>query len=1296
MKRIKNNYFCFIGWPLGLVLSVLLFCLKPAFCRAMPPGTLLYRTSGDGQLFAYSSDSLLSTEKGIIKNIYSGHAAIYIGREDGVDYIVEALADGIVKTPAKYFVNRGENESFLGAKIPRDLSPIRQAKVVAIAKSLVGKNLAYDYDFKDQKGPLSGQWTCVGLTEKLYESADISNPNNLSALEYDSNYYAIDITPDGYDNKSVVNAEGDCFARQQEYSKIARRSNLLVPAPELIGYDLGREYNGERYIFLPYTQFLQKSLEPVTVDIEISSYFAGSDIRGSFNAVALALRWSLINNPLSSVKTVAVALKDSMLSVLDKTKTLAQNVGEKIFGSDQGSSIVLTDELLKKETASVSDLPVKKLTVNKATIKTSVSKPVSSKATLASPTIKINKAEQSVRSTNTVKTTTTVATYSKTPVLVASSGPALIAKTESKKSSETTAKPVAATTPAPVYYSPIVYSNPAPLVAASTEADNFPKLALINKIYATEHNDFIELLNTGDHDFDLAEAGYRLEKAKTADDPSLMMRIGNADDGSYPGGTVIKAHGRYLIVGAQADDFYRAQADAIISRESFSWPGSAYTIYLGRAAISSSADPDIVDAVGFGPDATYFLGSGPAPEISDNYILNRVDDSEDNQNDFSLSPAADPAALAALAILAANSGDQTNTATSSVNNNTEDDEDNNEDDDEEDNPNEEDNQTESPENTDSPSSASSSAFALINKVYATGDNDFIELFNPTDYDLDLAATTYRLQKTKTALNPGLLIRFDNPDDALYPGGKIIKAHDKYLIVRDDASSFFLNQADAIATRDEFTWSGSGYTFFLGNDPVASSTDINILDTLGFGPDATYFLGNGPAPEITDNYVLNRIAMSGNNNTDFNLILSDDPSIAPAASSTIELDANLFVAPTPIISESITDLWHFSECHGAGHWTVGQWDCGQIIGPPSDSFNAELKAAVNLNNLSLSFYYKKTSDFSRLNVDLFNDDDDKISLILEKGLITVEGLPNSDWRYYLDPKFDDDWHRADLIINQSADYWALYIDGQEFIKENFFANLLPLMTNVAVRGDGYPVLFDELVLWQRSLSSEEILQAYLADAPYGPVLERENQKLAALFHLWNFQEDAGSLATDNINNATIGLSPELWVGRSHNNYAIKTGFGQEFLADLAEINSRDFSLALWWRNSSYPGESRVFLNLLDASANKTSFAANINYYRIEAWLGGSYTSLSEGIDKAIPYDDLWHHLALVYDSYRYKLRFYVDGEEKASSSMIWLENSQNINRLRIYMEGLSSELDDLAIYEGALSPTQVQEIYQNSQ
>ncbi|MEI7451754.1 MAG: hypothetical protein WCK37_00960 [Candidatus Falkowbacteria bacterium] len=165
---------------------------------------------------------------------------------------------------------------------------------------------------------------------------------------------------------------------------------------------------------------------------------------------------------------------------------------------------------------------------------------------------------------------------------------------------------------------------------------------------------------------------------------------------------------------------------------------------------------------------------------------------------------------------------------------------------------------------------------LISRLYVTGDNDLIELYNPMSVDIDLAAGNYRLEKTKTAVDPAILMRFGNPADGTYPGGTIIKSGGTYLIVRDKAEVALREKAQAIATTKTFTFDSSGYTIYLGDDSISGPTDENIIDYVGYGT-ANFYEGLAPAPEISDNYILQRKTNNGlfvdtdSNSTDFSLV-----------------------------------------------------------------------------------------------------------------------------------------------------------------------------------------------------------------------------------------------------------------------------------------------------------------------------------------------------------------------------------------------------------------------------------------
>ncbi len=648
---------------------------------AMPVGTLLYRTSGEEKMYGYNSDDLILSEKGKLAHIYSGHSAIYVGQENGIDYIVEMQPKGAIKVPAKYFINESLGEKLVGARLPINASPLQIAKAVSIAKNLASSNLAYDFDFKYQKGFKNGQWTCVGLTEKVYESANISNPTNLNSLEYNPDYYAVDITPDGYDKESVYNSHGDCFASNLEYSKITRKKNMIVPAPELIGFDVGLERDGDRYIFLPYTQYLQSSLKDVVVDITLSSSFSEPVIRGNSPILGLVLKWSLINNPVSTVKNLAskvvtgfVAIKDKVFP--DSGVVLADNYtvdnldsaasSSAKVSSAKTSSTKATSTKTTSNKVTTTQTPVTKTSAVKAT-STNISAKVSSPK-ISTPVVSVSKISNSVspvssssvaavvpkissvvrttvRPNVAASTTTTVTSNRSTSTIVAN-----------HPISNTTINHVSST-PVIIYPSTTPFVTPAVTTSTEVTEPEIP-IVLIAKIYSNDSDDWLEIVNTTNIDFDLAAAGYRLEKAKTGSDPTLIMRFGDEVDGVYPGGTIIKAYGSYLVARDSSSSEIKARADAIITKTTFSWTDDAYTLYLGTASISSDDDEDIIDKVGYGT-AQYFEGA-PAPALKKGYALERkasatstlellssgglhefwprLFDSDDNSDDFLLVP----------------------------------------------------------------------------------------------------------------------------------------------------------------------------------------------------------------------------------------------------------------------------------------------------------------------------------------------------------------------------------------------------------------------------------------------------------------------------------------------------------------------------------------------------------------------------------------------------------------------------------------------------------------------------------
>ncbi len=292
----------------------------------MPLGTLLYKTSGEGLLYGYNTNQLVEIKKGILKDIYCGHVAIYIGKVNGEPMIVEAVPKGVVAGPLKYFLDKGGTAKFIGAKIPSTLlgekNLFLRKKIAQLAYLLAQLNLKYDFDFRQQKGPKSGQWTCVGLTEKVYESVkkfeniklEKGRDIIINVLEYNPSFYSFDITPDGYDKTSIYNqTTKDVFSSNYEFSKISPRLTTLFPLPEVAGgSNCGRLYQGERYFFFPYTQFLQPTLIDVSLSPEakekIQSYYSEEVIKlykGKTPVLKVFYLWTR-NNIVSTAESIAI------------------------------------------------------------------------------------------------------------------------------------------------------------------------------------------------------------------------------------------------------------------------------------------------------------------------------------------------------------------------------------------------------------------------------------------------------------------------------------------------------------------------------------------------------------------------------------------------------------------------------------------------------------------------------------------------------------------------------------------------------------------------------------------------------------------------------------------------------------------------------------------------------------------------------------------------------------------------------------------------------------------------------
>ncbi|MCK9438871.1 MAG: YiiX/YebB-like N1pC/P60 family cysteine hydrolase [Patescibacteria group bacterium] len=1299
--------------------------------KAMPVGTLLYRTSGNGNLYGYNTDQLVVVKNKMLKNIYTGHVAIYIGKENGVDYIIEAMPRGLIKVPANRFINTKNGEELVGAKIPKNISEIQRLKVVQIAKTLAEQNLSYDFDFKKQKGPSSGEWTCVGLTEKIYESANISNPFNLSSLEYDPRFYAVNITPDGFDNYSVQNKNnGDCLSRDYEFSKISANKETLVPFPELIGFNSGYEYDGERYFFFPLTQFWQENLDDVEVDIELSSNFSDEEVRGNVPEVAMVFKWSLINNPLSSVNKIFDKIaaifrndKSEYISFNDKNSEVIDDFDTRI--SDDFS--LDGDDLLVESKPPSEDIKINKLSSDNQgdlSLLKKLKSLISIDSSLASFNTstdvfssKINSEESSVLNSNVLESE--------------------------------------------------VNNNQAEVFLSSIENfDILKKNLLISRVHATLSDDYVEIYNPNNVDIDLEEAGVRLYKAKTSLTPSLMMRIGNLSDGSYPKGVIIPAKGKYVIARSSASEEIKNKAHAIASRAEFSFTGKTYTIYLSGGVVSSDEDEDVVDKIGFG-GAKYFERF-PALEILDNHLLVRkakIDSTSSSMKedgaDFNLGNSYDSHnnLFDFVLINLTSVENQNNNQTENNNSNNTNDSNNSNDDTNNDieNTNNSSAENEQQNNNQEDSQAESPLSLLISKIYATGKDDYIELYNPNEVDINLEESSYRLYKTKTGTSPYLMLRFGNLSDASYPGGLIISAKGKYLIARSDASAEILNKAQAIVNRSEFTYTGDAYTIYLSTGVVSSDNDEDIVDKVGYG-NATYYQIL-PSLEILNNHLLIRKAQadstailmaencehfflgngfnSKNNSFDFVLLdlsklqgnycnnqdQEDDNSGDDQENDQDELNnyAYNYCLDEALAVDDVINLWHFNECQGdlaydfAGNnnidnlnisWLMEENNCSISHHQSQNSINTKISELFDSNNFTLLFKYKLPYLNSRPNVKFFNSSNDSYFQIqFYRSYSEFRGLPNVPQRLDdLKWPVGDKWHQFALVVDKSSDYWALYNDGVEVLKKDIGPNFISEVDSLALVATGNETIFDEISIFKRPLKPSEISNFHQKNLQLNS-LDCQNRRFKKPQQVSYFNFDDNYFQESENDKIIIydlnesDFNSELEVSKSsllqdRNNFYLNINSGEEFFINSSIIKIKekpDLSLSFWLKRNLTENLLSSF-NIKLFSDNKNIFGVNLgdNFFY---YFNDLLCQVDEDMSSLGLSDDAWHNIVLVYDYYKFELNLYVDGSLKKKINKNWLDYNM-IDKIIISSEGNSSYLDEMNLWLGILDGFDINFLYLN--
>ena len=910
-----------------------------------------------------------------------------------------------------------------------------------------------------------------------------------------------------------------------------------MPAPEILGYDAGKEVDGQRFMFIPYTQALQPTLRNEAVDLDLNTPFPDEEVRGKVNNLGLVLKWSLINNPLSSLSGVADTVSEVWNTIFPEKNEVTRLAWEE---NDDGQATKLAGQVTLAD-KKVTDTFEAEINPN---LNSDTNKKTDKAAAVAENTIEDDtKIETKTETKAETKHPTAIPAASgdifslARPTVATTTVTASTAKTKSK--TKETAAAASTVSKNVALWSPIAAKSGVSTDSSTKtttkkkelddeeEEEEAPEPVydlVISRIHTQGDDDWIEIWNYGEEDIDLAASKIRLEKAKTALNPGIMIRFDNTADASFPGGTVIRAGSAYRIVRDDAAAELRNAAHAIALRSDFSLTDSGFTIYLAKDAVSRPDDEDIIDYVGYG-EAKYYEGSGPAPALTEGYLLRRKAD----------------------------------------------------------------------------------AATTLTEILKGGTK---EDWAPK-YDNDNSRS----------------------DWLLWPlGGVIIseeedKEDDDNNNEDDDSNSDDNTDDDNEDDETDDTTTENGYTMLPGVDSPGQWRLWSFDECAG--------------TETTE--------MIGKNK---------------AAAMTVE-----------------------------GTWAIGRWGCGQKLPYGQNSLKAALNPLLSGVNFSLAFQFKGNGDYSNPYIRLDNTKEEtSLRIDLFSTMTEFNGFPGLSGRYASANYMDNEWHQAVLVWNSTDGYWGLYFDGDEIFYQTFSGDAagFDLLTMGAVAGENY---FDDVALWNRTLTVAEIQELAAAANPFNPQTVRETPAELQLLHAWNFNEASGHIAGDSVGGLDWNLPEDALVYDGLSGKGLDYPKGDNpYNLTIPALGKNNFSISWWWQNNAVlPYSGRLHIDINDNETKLAGIALD-NWRQIissinndDIWVEGK---------NILPQDNLWHHLALVYNDYIYRWQLFIDGKLEVEERRLPLPSGSIINNLKFSSTVWGHKIDNFKIWQGTLDAAKVLSEYNN--
>jgi hypothetical protein len=305
-----------------------------------------------------------------------------------------------------------------------------------------------------------------------------------------------------------------------------------------------------------------------------------------------------------------------------------------------------------------------------------------------------------------------------------------------------------------------------------------------------------------------------------------------------------------------------------------------------------------------------------------------------------------------------------------------------------------------------------------------------------------------------------------------------------------------------------------------------------------------------------------------------------------------------------------------------------------------------------------------------------------------------------------------WQHIAVLYEKESDTRLYFIDGQEVGQvdgepPNTTLNYGP---KIGSRLDAGREFFDGKIddprIYDRALSADEIERIYNATRPSGVNTSQTNKLTDGLVGFWSFDGQGVNLsdssaevkdASGNGNNgdAKNGASPS--IGR------IGQGYAFDGVDDYLEINGipvgPSITVSLWAKSSQDTWSDTELFSA--RQANGFILHADSGDDQMQAYVidnaDNDFTQIGTSGSFNIT---RWHHYVITYDGAKDTGKLYVDGNQEAQNTSMSLSRSSDsiLARVARGTEGttgryVESELDNIRIYDRALSASEVDKLYQ---